>query len=227
MPDLQPYTASGNKSSKKENLVGQRFGKLTVIEKTETTRSYTKYRCLCECGKEKIVIAANLKRGMTKTCGCGEKANRESNWKKFTTHGLSKKHPIHATWNHMKGRCYNKNNEKYKDYGGRGITVCEEWLSDFMNFYNWAISNGWEVGLTIDRIRVNGNYEPSNCRWADSDIQANNKRNSVFITYNDEVKTISQWAKVFNIPAYLIGQRLKRNWPVNMLFTTEKYKRVG
>lgn len=211
---------------KLENLVGQKFGKLTVIEKTEKYKGHSKYKCVCDCGKETIAISNNLKRGKTQSCGCGEVENRKANWDKFRTHGL-RNHPLHETWTRMKGRCYNKKNEKYKDYGGRGIYVCEEWKKDFKSFYDWSIENGWQEGLTIDRRNNDGIYEPANCRWVPNEVQANNKRTNVFITYQGEVKTIAQWAKHFNIGASLISQRLKRNLSLDAVFMTTKYKRVG
>lgn len=209
-----------------ENLVGQKFGKLVVLEKIAQAKGHAKYKCLCECGKENIVNSQNLKRGKTKSCGCGEVKNRENNWKKITKHGLSD-HPLYITWNGMKARCYNQNSEKYPVYGARGIIVCDEWKDNFEAFYNWAIKNGWEEGLTIDRRDNDGIYEPNNCRFADDEIQSNNKSTSVYITFNGEKKTIAQWAKHFNMPQYLIGQRLRRNWPVEKIFSTRKYQRVG
>lgn len=209
-----------------ENLTGQKFGKLTVLELIERTKGHGKYKCLCECGKETVTISTNLKQGKTKSCGCGEVQNRKNNWEKITTHGLSE-HPLYVTWNGMKARCYNPNSEKFPIYGGRGIIICDEWEEDFKAFYDWSIANGWQEGLTIDRIDNDGIYEPSNCRMADDETQANNKSTSVYINYNGEKKTIAQWAKHFNMPQYLIGQRLRRNWPVEKIFSTRKYQRVG
>lgn len=207
----------GCPNCKIENLVGQKFGKLIVLEKTAQVKGHAKYKCLCECGKESIVNSQNLKRGKTKSCGCGEIENLKNNWAKVTTHGLTD-HPIHNTWNAMKGRCYNKKNEKYKNYGARGIIVCDEWKDNFQAFYDWAITSGWQEGLTIDRENNDGHYEPSNCRWANDDIQANNKTTNLFITFNGETKTATQWAKTYNIPSYTIAWRFKRGWPIEKVF---------
>lgn len=114
----------------------------------------------------------------------------------------------------MKSRCFNKNNPDYKDYGGRGITVCSEWLI-FDSFCKWALENGYQEDLTIDRIDVNGNYEPSNCRWASIIEQANNKRRNHFIEYKGEKLTISQWSRKLNISPAVIQARLKNNLPID------------
>lgn len=120
---------------------------------------------------------------------------------------------IYNCWSGMKSRCFNKNNQDYKDYGGRGITICEEWLT-FDNFCKWSLANGYKDSLTIDRINVNGNYEPTNCRWASIIEQANNKRRNHFIEYKGKKLTIAQWARELNVSPTVIQQRLKRNLPV-------------
>lgn len=112
----------------------------------------------------------------------------------------------------MKTRCYNKNYEHFKHYGERGIKVCEEWLNDFMTFYNWSMSNGYKDNLTIDRIDVNGNYEPSNCRWLTNEEQQNNKRRNIRLTYNGKTQTITQWARELGIKRELIERRHRRGY---------------
>lgn len=99
----------------------------------------------------------------------------------------------------MKDRCYNPNDKRYKNYGGRGIKVCDEWLNSFENFYNWTVNNGYQEGLTIDRIKVDGNYEPSNCRWADMETQSNNRTTNINITYQGQTKTLKQWCDIYNL----------------------------
>lgn len=122
----------------------------------------------------------------------------------------------------MKNRCYNKKLKEYKNYGGRGIKICDEWKNDFLVFYKWSIENGYSDNLTIDRIDVNGNYEPSNCRWATIEMQANNKTNNHFITYNNQTLTINQWARKLNIPRETIKTRLGKKHPINIVLKKGK-----
>lgn len=120
----------------------------------------------------------------------------------------------------MKTRCYNKNHQSYKHYGGRGIKICDAWLNDFMNFYNWAYNNGYDNSLTIDRIDVNGNYEPSNCRWITHEEQQKNRRDSIQLTYNGKTQTIKDWSDDLGINAVTIYYRHKKGYSISdCLFT--------
>lgn len=132
------------------------------------------------------------------------------------THGMSNTR-LYNIYDNMKSRCYRKSNTEYKRYGARGITVCEEWLDDFMNFYNWAINNGYDDNLSIDRIDTNGNYEPSNCRWATPREQANNTRMTKFITFNGVKHSISEWADITGIKPCTIAYRLRKNYPTDKI----------
>ena len=134
------------------------------------------------------------------------------------THGLSDS-VLYNRWEHMKDRCYNPNDKRYKDYGGRGITICDEWLNNFESFYEWSINNGFEEHLSIDRIDVNSNYEPSNCRWADIETQCNNRRSNVYIEYNGETKTLKQWCNFLQLNYKKTHDRLyKLKWTVKRSF---------
>lgn len=127
---------------------------------------------------------------------------------------------LYNRWYRMKRRCFDPNNKDYKDYGGRGITICDEWLN-FDNFCMWALENGYAANLTIERIDVNGNYEPNNCKWATLLEQANNKRRNHFIEYNGKKLTISQWARELNIQPTLIQSRIKKGLPVDKILSTK------
>lgn len=165
--------------SAKKDLTGQKFGRLLVLKDAGKRRhSYVVWLCQCDCGNTVEVISDSLRSGNTRSCGClhDECAVEKIRGVKCKPkHGLSH-HRLFGILNGMKTRCYNENNKDFKDYGGRGIKICDDWLSDFKNFYDWAISNGYQDDLTIDRIDVNGNYEPSNCKWSTRAEQSRNQR---------------------------------------------------
>lgn len=197
--------------SKVIDLTGKRFNRLLVLKldyckkRTNGGKEYF-WLCQCDCGNLISVRGSTLKNNSTQSCGC---LQREIAQSVNTIHGKynTKLHDIYYS---MKQRCYNTKNKRYKDYGGRGIIICVDWLNNFMTFYNWAINNGYKEGLTIDRIDVNGNYEPSNCRWITRAEQPKNRRNNIFITYNGKTQIASEWAKELNLSRTTIYRKLKK-----------------
>lgn len=200
------------KKSKQLDLVGKRFGNLLVVERLGLNKNkHYLFKVKCDCGNEKIIVGKELNKGKMKSCGCGiVKGVKEAN----TVHGMTNTR-IYSIWNKMKSRCYNKNNPNYDNYGGRGIVICDEWRGkhNFLNFYNWAINNGYKENLSIDRINVNGNYEPSNCRWVSMKVQGNNRRNNVNYYYKGEYKTLSEICEINNLHYQAVWKRIhKYKW---------------
>ena len=168
--------------------IGQKTNRLLFLKETESKFAKNGNRkrmglFKCDCGKEKIILIFSVRSEVTKSCGCyvSEKTSKANIERK--THGMSR-HNLYARWQRIKSRCLTKSNKRYSDYGGRGITICEEWKNDFMSFYNWAINNGYSPELGIDRIENNGNYEPSNCRFVTIKKNNNNTRQNIIVEYN-------------------------------------------
>ena len=199
-------------------MPNQKFGRLTVIGEIEpiTKDHFTKVRC--DCGNEKIVRYGNLRNGTTKSCGCLVKEHLN---KKNFRHGATirgKMHRLYRIWHGMNVRCYDKNNKAYCNYGGRGITICDEWKNDYLAFKEWAINNGYSDELTIDRIDNNKGYSPQNCRWANAYVQMNNRNFNHKVTYNGETHTLAEWEKLTGIKQTKIRQRLKKGLPLEKVF---------
>lgn len=197
-----------------KDLTNQRFERLTVIELSgQDKHGHALWLCKCDCGNEKIIMSSNLIRGLTKSCGCLQDESR-------TKHNMLNTR-IYKIWEEMKCRCFNKNYKRYHDWGGRGIKVCDEWKNSFQAFYDWSMKHGYKDNLSIDRIDNDGNYEPSNCRWATCKEQNRNKRNNRLITYKGETHCLSEWVEILNLSKSAIEGRLKRGWSVEKTFTTE------
>lgn len=182
------------------DLVGQKFGKLTVVEFSHMDKGHSCFKCKCDCGNTVTVRSQNLRNGNTKSCGCLYGQH-------LITHGESHS-KLYATWSNMYKRCYYASNNRYQWYGARGITVCDEWKDDFMAFRAWALDNGYKEGLTIDRIDNDKGYSPDNCRWITKKQQASNKSNNHRITYMGRTQTVSQWAEEIGIKPHTLLKRL-------------------
>lgn len=207
---------------------GKKFGRLLVLDKFKKIGKYNFWLCKCDCGKLIWIRGNSFNNGHATSCGCSRR--------KYFIEKTVYKTALHSVWNNMKGRCYRKTDHNYRNYGNRGIEICDEWKdkdNGFKNFYNWAIKNGYKKGLSIDRIDNNGNYSPENCRWADMKTQNNNQRSTVRIKYNGIEKTLEEWSKIVKIPKRTIYKRIKeQNWdiesafnkPVQDKFNRYKYK---
>lgn len=204
------------------DLTGKKFGRLTVVSRAENSKGgKSRWLCRCECGNECVVHGSSLKSGNTKSCGC---IRREANHDRATTHGMSKT-PLFTIWWAMVSRCNNPNNRSYENYGGRGIHVCDEWL-DSSCFFEWAITNGYSEGLTIERVDVNKGYEPSNCKWIPKAEQARNKTNSRMVEINGERKCLAQWCEEYGVDYFMVRQRIcKLGWEPEKALTTPKRTR--
>lgn len=195
------------------DLVGQRFGRLLVIERygyTDAKRRLPTWLCQCDCGNIIQLSTGRINFEDTKSCGC---LRRKTTIDRNKTHGFSKTR-LYKIWVGMKKRCYNEKSENYRNYGGRGIAICNEWLDDFMAFRKWALESGYAKNLSIDRIDTNGNYEPSNCRWATNTEQARNQRKTIHFELFGERKTLSEWCEYAEIKYMRAYQRYKNgNFP--------------
>ena len=185
---LQKERAKAGTKKLIKDLVGQTFGELTVIKKSGHKGKNITWECKCNCGNLCIVSGGHLRSGHTKSCGC----IRAETLKKMSTKHGKYHNRLHDTWGNMKKRCYNPKYYEFDDYGGRGITVCDEWKNDFQVFYDWAMSHGYRDDLTIERSDVDGSYSPDNCKWATKKEQANNKRNNIKITYKGKTQNLKQ-----------------------------------
>lgn len=183
------------------DLTGEQFGMLTVDSIAYKKNSYTYWNCSCNCGGIRIVRGDHLRDGSVTDCGCTRK--HISHQKENKIYDLR----LYRIWSLMKERCFNSKRKEYPKYGGRGITVCEEWL-DSRTFIEWAMANGYNDNLTLDRIDNNGNYCPENCRWVTRMMQGNNKRCNRNFTYNGVTKTLSQWSRDSGLPYYVIKKRI-------------------
>lgn len=211
-----------------KDLTGKRFGRLKVIKRAENYVSpsgncCSQWLCQCDCGNTTIVATSSLTLGITSSCGC---KSIETTKELCTTHGMTHTRIYHLYYS-MRARCYNPEATSYKKYGAKGITVCSEWLGEngFINFYNWAMANGYEEHLTLDRIDGTKGYSPDNCRWATYKEQANNTKATVFLTYKGETKPASEWSEITGLSQGCITQRKNRGWTDEECLTIKSHGR--
>jgi hypothetical protein len=189
------------------NLIGKKFNRLTVIRKAERRGHNSRYICLCDCGKEVTIHTSNLTNNHSKSCGCFRKELAADNHR---THGHFGT-PAYASWQSMKNRCNNAADISFKNYGGRGITICKEWNDSFKAFYR-DMGPRPSDKTSIGRIENNLGYSPANCRWENDKEQGENKRNNHKVIINGESKNFSDWCSHFNIPLSTALQRVKYGW---------------
>lgn len=205
---------------KAKDLTGMRFGRLVVLSRAENSMTgKPMWNCLCDCGNECVKQGSALVSGDTKSCGCYNREKLKARAKHGDAHGR-----LYSVWNMMKQRCGDQNNKSYKNYGQRGISVCEEWKNSYELFRDWALSNGYDANAkthkcTIDRIDNNGNYCPENCRFVSATEQARNMRSNNIVTYKGQSKTLSEWSEETGIRAITIGDRLRHGWSVEEALT--------
>lgn len=204
----------------KNDYTNVRTGRL-VAKEIVYIKGVKKWKCLCDCGNYTYASGTEIKNGTRISCGC---INREK-----------KKPPeykrLKSVYIGMKSRCYNKNNPGFHNYGGRGIIICDEWLNDFNAFYEWAISAGYDINKSraeqsLDRIDVNGNYEPSNCRWADQKTQNNNTRVNVHYIVDGKDYTQAQLCEKYNIPDSTLRYRLESKTIEEVIYDIENPKEL-
>ena len=187
------------------DIIGKRFNQLTVLAFDGIKDQRKQYRCRCDCGNITVTYPRYLKSGHTKSCGCIKKHNNRK-------HGMSQT-KLYYRYHNMKDRCYKSSHPGYKDYGGRGIYICDRWLKSFNNFMDDMGDIPFK-GATIDRINNDGPYSPGNCQWSDIITQANNRRSNKLIYINGKIETLAQWLRFYNTPRHNYDERVRAlGWP--------------
>ena len=208
-----------------EDLTGRVFTRLKVQKHhgcitLKNGKHIQLWECECLCGNTVIVRAPSLKSGNTKSCGClradlGRTSEVMLKSKHNSTHTR-----LFRIWRGVKSRCYNPNVSEFKNYGGRGIKMYDEWIDDFESFQKWALQNGYAEDLTIDRVNNDGDYTPDNCRWTTAKVQQNNTRHNRLITFDNRTQTLKQWSEEINVPYDTLWRRLDNGWSIGRALTT-------
>lgn len=199
------------------DIAGKRSGYLTIIEQVEIGSHGSKWKCICDCGVEKVIDGRVLKEESVKSCGCKTKEMLSDH---FRIHGM-KSSKLYRQWNSMKSRC-KYTGKGTENHNGKGIKACDEWADSFVAFKDWAYANGYQEGLTLDRINNDGDYTPENCRWVDWIVQNNNKSDNHILEINGECKTVADWARHAGLNYQTLQSRLRRGEPVCSNLLREK-----
>jgi|SRR6478735_1734448 len=198
------------------NLEGVKIGRLTFITDAPSKNKKRYALWNCECGEKKVISLNSVLYDRVRSCGC---LFKEFSRKRFATHNL-RKHPLYGLWSQIVNRCCNLKSVSAINYGARGIGVCQEWRKDFKTFYDWAVSNGWQQGLQIDRIDNNGNYEPGNCRFVSVKINMRNRRNTLFVEHEGERLPLVEVCEKLNLKYHNVWQRINTyKWPLHEALT--------
>lgn len=208
----------------KLELTGQRFGRLTVIKYAGSENYKSLWLCKCDCGKEKIVKGQDLKRGATRSCGCLRDETVKNQAQMYPADVRIKR--LRHIWHGMLRRCNDPNHNCYHHYGGRGISVCDEW-NDYVSFARWSLKNGYDDNLSIDRINNDGNYEPSNCRWVTPREQLYNKRTNRFATINGITKTITEWSEEYGQDPNTVFTRIGKGMALEEALSKRTHRHGG
>lgn len=216
-PDSIPLVTI-NFTSTRRNLTGEKFGRLTVTGLVgRGKRQVLLWRCVCTCGNIRVVCSSNLNKGHHQSCGC---LSAELSSARLLKHGLSRT-PEYAIWFAMTSRCHNPMNPRYADYGGRGITVCDQWRQSFETFYR-DMGSRPSAKHEIDRKNNDNGYEPSNCHWTTRSENRRNTRRNRLLTFAGETLSVAGWAERMGIRPQTLANRLRRGWPVERSLTTER-----
>jgi hypothetical protein len=202
------------------DLTNKKFGDLIVISEHHRKNGVF-WLCLCICGRQTIVRGNSLNYGSTKSCGCGSKKTAIHNCLSAAQKRIlpfKNVRKLKDLYKNMRNRCCDPLNKRYKNYGGRGIKVCDEWLNDRIGFYKWASENGFDIGMSIERRDVNGNYEPSNCCFIPMLDQQKNTTRSKFLEWGGEKLTIAEWARKLGVKQRALQHRVARDWPLERIF---------
>ena len=212
----------------KEDIAGKKYNRLTLVRPAYKKGTRWIWECLCDCGNITFLESYAVKSGHTKSCGC---LYLETRGKTRLVHGGCKElASLYHIWENMKARCFNPKSANYSHYGARGITVCDEWRQDFQSFINWSVANNYEYGLSIERLNVDGNYEPTNCKWIPRNAQGRNKRNSRRVIVDGEEVSLSEYfysqKAEESIDYYNFSCRISLGWTLEKALSTPVNKRT-